>query len=111
MEKEQKSHELDILPEDQVEDVIGAGYFSDEQLDAFFQLVTHRRSLPVYANGIWYCYECCFQAGDIQTMSVHILKTHNRAPVNEREDEKLEDEWFSPINSQLLKSVPPHHIP
>lgn len=94
MEREMESSELEVLPEEQVEHVIGAGYFSNDELDAFYQLISNRRSLPVYADGIWCCYECDFHCPSLATMVEHILRLHSQAPVKNQKDERLEDRWF-----------------
>lgn len=53
------------------------------EYDVLAQLFHERRSLPVYRNGLWCCYDCGFYSIDIEEVSHHLLQCHEACPPDE----------------------------
>jgi hypothetical protein len=65
------------------------GFLSEAELSVFSKLIRNRRSLPVYRDGYWACYECPFESDDLGAMAIHILRAHKPAPLSD--DEMLDE--------------------
>lgn len=65
------------------------GFLSEAELSVFSRLIRNRRSLPVYRDGYWGCYECPFESENLGTIAIHILRTHKPAPLID--DEMLDE--------------------
>jgi hypothetical protein len=55
------------------------------EFDRLAQLFRQRRSLPVYREGIWFCYDCSYYTTDIDEISSHILRFHDPLPPDPEE--------------------------
>ena len=67
------------------ENTVELGFLSESELSLFSRLIRNRRSLPVYQDGFWRCYECPFESRGLGNMVMHILRTHKPAPCNDEE--------------------------
>lgn len=70
--------------------IVLTGFFNEKELEIFFELIQHRRRLPVFHGDFWRCYDCSFESGSFEEMAVHIMKCHEPGPVNA--EDKLEQE-------------------
>ena len=67
------------------ENIVEPGFLSESELSLFFRLIRNRRSLPVYRDGFWGCYECSFESMGLGTMVMHIMGAHKPAPRNDED--------------------------
>ena len=56
------------------------------EYDVLSQLFSQRRSLPVYREGLWCCYDCNFYSVNIEEVKQHLLKVHQALPAEEEDD-------------------------
>ena len=76
-----------VLPSERI---VPPGFFNERELEIFFELIQHRRQLPVFHGDFWRCYDCGFESEDFEELANHIMKSHKPASLN-TEDE-LEQE-------------------
>jgi hypothetical protein len=57
------------------------------ELEVLALLCFHRRTLPVYREGIWYCFDCNYYSADIAAVSRHLLTEHEPFPPDDLDDE------------------------
>lgn len=65
--------------------IINSRFLSKTEMSVLFMLITNRRSLPVYHGNYWACYECTFKSRSIETMAIHIMRSHESAPFTDEE--------------------------
>ncbi|MGA2324170.1 MAG: hypothetical protein ABSG22_10025 [Sedimentisphaerales bacterium] len=71
--------------------IVLTGFFNERELEIFFELIQHRRQLPVFHGDFWRCYDCVFESEDFEEMGVHIIKYHEPGSINV--EDKMEREF------------------
>ena len=64
------------------ERIVLTGFFNERDLEIFFELIQHRRQLPVFHGAFWRCYDCSFESKDFEEMAVHVMRYHERGSIN-----------------------------
>jgi hypothetical protein len=77
-----------ILPSERI---VRPGFFNERELEIFFELIQHRRQLPVFHGDFWRCYDCVFESEDFEEMAIHIMRTHEPGSINV--EDKMEQEF------------------
>ena len=57
------------------------------EFDILAHLCHQRRTLPVYREGLWCCYECGFYSADIDEVGRHLLGDHEALPPDAEDEE------------------------
>lgn len=78
----QQQSYLTCVGSDQIGDLDALGQY---EFDVLAQLGHHRRPLPIYRDGIWYCHVCDFYSVDLTEVSRHLLTVHEALPSREEE--------------------------
>lgn len=73
------------------EGIVLTGFFNERELEIFFELIQHRRQLPVFHGDFWRCYDCCFESEGFEEVAVHIMKYHG--PTSKNVEDELEQEF------------------
>jgi hypothetical protein len=73
------------------EGIIITGFFNEKELEIFFELIHHRRQLPVFHGDFWRCYDCVFESEGFEEMAVHVMKSHEPTLINV--EDELEQEF------------------
>ena len=76
-----------ILPSERI---VHPGFFNERELEIFFELIQHRRQLPVFHGDFWRCYDCVFESGGFEEMAVHIMRSHEPGSINVEDKMELE---------------------
>ena len=61
------------------------------KLEIFFELIKHRRQLPVFHGDFWRCCDCGFDSEDFEELANHIMKSHK--PASLKTEDELEQEF------------------
>ena len=77
-----------ILPSERI---VHPGFFNERELEIFFELIKHRRQLPVFHGDFWRCYDCSFESEGFEEMAVHIMESHEPTSINV--EDKMEQEF------------------
>ena len=72
------------------EGLVLTGSFNERELEIFFELIQHRRQLPVFHGDFWRCYDCVFESDDFEEMAVHIMKSHEPGSTNVEDEMEQE---------------------
>jgi hypothetical protein len=75
---------------DSEERIVLTGFFNERDLEIFFELIRHRRQLPVFHGDFWRCYDCSFESRGFKEMAVHIMRYHE--PMSISVEDELEQE-------------------
>jgi hypothetical protein len=78
-----RSLHLNCLGSDQIGELDRLG---QREFDVLARLFDQRRSLPVYREGLWCCYDCNFYSADIEEVGQHLLTVHQALAPDEEED-------------------------
>jgi hypothetical protein len=73
------------------ERIVHPGFFNERELETFFELIQHRRQLPVFHGDFWRCYDCVFESEGFEEMAAHIMKSHEPTLINV--EDELEPEF------------------
>ncbi|MGD0553335.1 MAG: hypothetical protein ABSB25_11915 [Sedimentisphaerales bacterium] len=77
-----------VLPSERI---VPPGFFNERELEIFFELIQHRRQLPVFHGDFWRCYDCVFESESFEEMAVHIMESHELTSINV--EDKMEQEF------------------
>jgi hypothetical protein len=72
------------------ERIVLTGFFNERELEIFFELIQHRRQLPVFHGYFWRCYDCSFESKDFKEMAGHIMRSHERRPISVEDEMEQE---------------------
>ena len=72
------------------ERIVLTGFFNETDLEIFFELIQHRRQLPVFHGYFWRCYDCSFESKGFKEMAAHIMRYHE--PISINVEDELERE-------------------
>jgi hypothetical protein len=67
------------------EDIDTLDMLGQFEFDVLALLFNQRRSLPVYRDRLWYCYDCGFYSLNIEEVGQHLLQHHEPSPPDEEE--------------------------
>ena len=73
------------------EGIVLTGFFDERELEIFFELIQHRRQLPVFHGDFWRCYDCDYESEDFEKVAQHIMKAHQ--PISMNMKDRVEQEF------------------